>query len=73
MKLLLDCRTLTKLLSQSQDDDLPLTVRSRMRLHLVSCEACRNLDEQLRFLRSVLSELKADRSATRKPGGPHLH
>jgi hypothetical protein len=53
MKLLLDCRALARLLSQSQDDTPPLAVRACMRLHLVTCQACRNVDEQMRFVRKA--------------------
>lgn len=58
MKLMLDCRTLARLLSQSQDDAPPFAVRARMRLHLVTCQACRNVDEQLRFIRTAMQELQ---------------
>jgi hypothetical protein len=50
MKLLLDCRALARLLSQAQDDAPVLATRARMRLHWVTCESCRNLDEQMRFI-----------------------
>ena len=58
MKLMLDCRALARLLSQSQDDAPPLAVRARMRLHLVTCQSCRNVDEQLRFIRTAMQELQ---------------
>ena len=60
MKLMLDCRALARLLSQSQDDAPPLAVRARMRLHLVTCQSCRNVDEQLRFIRTAMQELQVD-------------
>ena len=58
MKLMLDCRALVRLLSQSQDDAPPLAVRARMRLHLVTCQSCRNVDEQMRFIRTAMQELQ---------------
>jgi predicted anti-sigma-YlaC factor YlaD len=58
MKLMLDCRALARLLSQSQDDASPLAMRARMRLHLVTCQACRNVDEQMRFVRTAMHELQ---------------
>lgn len=64
MKLMLDCRALARLLSQSQDDAPPLAVRARMRLHLATCQACRNVDEQLRFVRTAMHELQVN-----PPGG----
>ena len=60
MKLMLDCRALARLLSQSQDDAPPLAVRARMRLHLVTCQSCRNVDEQLRFIRTAMQELQVN-------------
>jgi predicted anti-sigma-YlaC factor YlaD len=65
MKLMLDCRALARLLSHSQDDALPLAMRTRMRLHLVTCQACRNVDEQMRFVRTAMHELQ-----TNPPGDP---
>jgi hypothetical protein len=73
MKFTLDCDALTELLSLSQDGELPLTTRSRMRLHLVTCQACRNFDDQLRFLRSVLKELNAQARSDRRPDNERLH
>lgn len=58
MKLMLDCRALARLLIQSQDDAPPLAVRARMRLHLVTCQSCRNVDEQMRFIRTAMQELQ---------------
>ncbi len=60
MKLKLDCRALVRLLSQSQDGTPPVTRRARMRLHLVTCESCRNVDEQMRFLRTATQELQVN-------------
>ncbi len=58
MRLMLDCCALARLLSQSQDDPPPLAIRARMRLHLVTCQACRNVDEQMRFVRTAAQELQ---------------
>jgi hypothetical protein len=58
MKLMLDCRALAMLLSQSQEDAPPLAIRARMRLHLVTCQACRNADEQMRFMRTAMQTLQ---------------
>lgn len=60
MKLMLDCRALAKLLSQSQDDALPLAVQARMRLHLMACQDCRNVDEQMRFVRKAMQTVRVD-------------
>jgi Putative zinc-finger len=60
MKLMLDCRALTKLLSQSQDDAPPLAIRARMRLHLMTCQACHNVDEQMRFVRKAMQAVRVN-------------
>jgi hypothetical protein len=31
-----------------------------MRLHLVTCQACRNVDEQMRFVRTAVQELQVN-------------
>jgi predicted anti-sigma-YlaC factor YlaD len=60
MRLMLDCRALAKLLSQSQDDAAPLAIRARMRLHLMTCQACRNVDEQMRFVRKAIQAVRVN-------------
>jgi hypothetical protein len=60
MKLMLDCRALAKMLSQSQEDAPPLAIRARMRLHLVTCQDCRNVDEQMRFVRKAMQAVRVD-------------
>lgn len=57
MKLRLSCQEMSRLLSAQQDADLPAPDRARMRLHLVMCEACRNVDEQMAFLRRAMRGL----------------
>jgi predicted anti-sigma-YlaC factor YlaD len=58
MKLMLDCRALAQLLSQSQDGAPPVAMRARMRLHLITCQACRNVDEQMRFVRKAMQAVR---------------
>jgi predicted anti-sigma-YlaC factor YlaD len=58
MKLMLDCRALAKLLSRSQDDAPPVAIRARMRLHLMTCQACRNVDAQMRFVRKAIQAVR---------------
>lgn len=60
MKLMLDCRALARLLSQSQDEAPPLVIRARMRLHLLTCQSCRNVDEQMHFVRTAVQELQVE-------------
>ena len=64
-KWLPDCQDVSRLLSTRMDEQLPATERARLRLHLVMCDACRNVDAQLAFLR------RAVRALGREPGdGP---
>jgi hypothetical protein len=60
MKIMLDCRALVKLLSQSQDDSPPFAIRASMRLHLLTCQGCRNVDEQMRFIRMAMHAVRAN-------------
>ncbi len=57
MKIKLDCKEMSRLFSQGLDETLPSAERARMRLHLVICDACRNVDEQMQFLRQAMREL----------------
>jgi predicted anti-sigma-YlaC factor YlaD len=60
MKLDLDCKAVARLLSDGQDQELPVPERARMRLHLVICQACRNVDEQMQFIRRAMQRLGRD-------------
>ena len=57
MKLQLDCKDMSRLMSESQDLTLPPAERARMRLHLVVCETCRNVNDQLLFLRRAMRQI----------------
>ena len=57
MKLQLDCKEMSRLISEGQDLTLPPAERARMRLHFVICETCRNVDEQFGFLRRAMRRL----------------
>ena len=64
MKINLDCREVSRLLSDGQDQHLPTADRARLRLHLVMCEACRNVGEQMQFLRVAMRGLNRHDPAT---------
>ena len=57
MKLLPDCQEVSRLLSDSQDRRLPAKQRAQLRLHLVICDTCRNVEGQMEFLRRAVREL----------------
>ena len=63
MKLQLDCKEMSRLISESQDQTLPPAERARMRLHFVICDTCRNVDEQFGFLRRAMRQLDESREA----------
>lgn len=57
MKLKLDCKQMSRLLSDRLEGLVPPDEVARMRLHLVICEACRDVDEQMQFLRRAMQAL----------------
>jgi len=67
MKINLDCKEMARLISDGQDRDLPDGERARMRLHLVICQACRNVDEQMSFLRHAMRRLGRDEPPDEQP------
>jgi predicted anti-sigma-YlaC factor YlaD len=63
MKPLLDCKDVSRLLSDGQDAEIDPAVRARMRLHLVLCRTCRNVDEQMAFIRRAMRRLGSEEPA----------
>ncbi len=53
----LSCKEVARLISDGLDTELPPSERARMRLHVVLCEACRNVNDQFTFLRRVTRRL----------------
>ena len=60
MKINVDCKEMARLISDGQDRDLPDGERARMRLHFVICQTCKNVDEQMSFLRNAMRRLGRD-------------
>ncbi len=60
MKLMPNCQEVSRLFSDGLDQRLPPADRARMRLHLVMCQACRNMSEQMQFIRQAMKRLGAD-------------
>jgi predicted anti-sigma-YlaC factor YlaD len=56
----LTCKEVSRLLSDARDGELPPAQRARLRLHLALCEACRNVEQQLAFLRRAMRGLGRD-------------
>ena len=63
MKLELDCKEMSRLISEAQDLTLPPAERARMRLHFVICETCRNVNEQFDFLRRAMRQMGENEQA----------
>ena len=63
MKLQIDCKEMSRLISEGQDQTLPPAERARMRLHFVICSTCRNVDEQFGFLRRAMRRLDESQEA----------
>jgi predicted anti-sigma-YlaC factor YlaD len=60
MKPELDCKEVSRLISNGLDETLPAPERVRLRLHFVICETCRNVSEQMQFLRRAIRDLGKD-------------
>jgi predicted anti-sigma-YlaC factor YlaD len=65
MKLMFNCQEVSRLLSARQDQALPAAERARLQLHLAMCENCRNVQDQLDFLRRAMRALDRE-----QPDGP---
>ena len=67
MKIQLDCKEVSRLISDGLDEKLAPPDRARMRLHFVICQTCRNVDEQMQFLRRAMREMDKDKSMDSDP------
>lgn len=70
MKVQLDCKEVSRLLSDGLDADLPPGERTRLRLHLVICENCRDVNEQMNFLRQAMRRLGQEEAAAEPRAKP---
>ena len=57
MKIDIDCKEVSRLISDGLDEKLPAADRARLRLHFVLCATCRNVNEQMQFLRRAMKLL----------------
>lgn len=53
----LDCKEVSRMISEGQDRELSESDRARLRAHFVICKTCRTVDEQMQFLRRALRAL----------------
>lgn len=63
-----DCRQMARLISDSLDRPAPPAEKARMRLHLVTCETCRIVEEQMGFLRRTVQQWGREQAS--RPGLP---
>ncbi len=61
MKVDLDCKEVSRLISEGLDRAMPAPERARLSYHFVICEACRTVDEQMQFLRRAMREMDKER------------
>jgi len=47
------CRDMVRILSQSMDQPLPLSMRIKKRIHYLICCWCQRYEEQLRYIRDT--------------------
>ena len=57
MKVGLDCKEASRLISEGLDQTMPAPERARLRYHFVICQTCRTVDEQMKFLRRAVKEM----------------
>jgi predicted anti-sigma-YlaC factor YlaD len=67
---MLDCKDVSRLLSAGLDGELEPSGRARMRLHLVMCQTCRNVDEQMAFIRLAMRRLGRGEALAEDPPRP---
>lgn len=52
----ISCQQASRLLSRREDERLPFGMRVKLRIHLVVCDACRNVSRQLASMRLALQK-----------------
>jgi hypothetical protein len=50
------CREMVRILSQSMDKPMPLTMRIKKRLHFLICCWCQRYEEQLRYIHQTTAQ-----------------
>jgi hypothetical protein len=60
MKKGLDCKEVSRLISEGLDEAMPAPERARLRYHFVICQTCRTVDEQMKFLRRAVKAMEKD-------------
>ena len=63
MTLEINCKDMSRLISEGQDRELAPAERARMQRHFVICETCRNVNDQFDFLSRAMRQLGEKREA----------
>jgi predicted anti-sigma-YlaC factor YlaD len=56
----LTCKDVSRILSDGLDAEMAPAERARLRLHMVVCEACRNVEQQFELLRRLMKRQGPD-------------
>lgn len=59
---MMSCKQATSLMSQSQDRQLKLSERMRLRFHLVICNGCNNYNKQMHLISEAMKRLGGKKS-----------
>ena len=60
MKVGLDCKEVSRLISEGLDQAMPAPERARLRYHFVICQTCRTVEEQMKFLQRAVKAMEED-------------
>lgn len=60
MKLMLNCKQASQIISQSLDNPLSWSERLKLKSHLLMCGACNRFNQQLRLLSNAVHRIKYD-------------
>jgi predicted anti-sigma-YlaC factor YlaD len=56
----LTCKEVARILSDGLDAEMAPAERARLRVHMVICEACRNVEQQFDLLRRLVRKSGTD-------------
>ena len=55
------CKEVHRLVSERMDRDLNVVEKTRLRLHMMICDACSNFSGQMKFIRRAMHEFPLDK------------
>ena len=70
--MMLSCKDVTQLISESMDHSLPLGKRIGVRIHLLMCRFCERYERQLLLIRETVKHLVAAQDKPEDPSGEIL-